>query len=131
MKKINIIYWIVTGIFGAFMLFSGIMNAMVDAGSIALIKTTLGYPHYIIAFLGVAKILGVIGILVPGYPRVTEWAYAGLFFDLVGATYSGIAVEGFNAGTPFMLVFFAFEALSYIYYHKRLAAKGEPAMAGA
>ena len=62
---------------------------------IDLIHIKLGFPKYFIMFVGVAKILGVIGILVPGYPRVREWAYAGLFFDLTAATASGIAVEDF------------------------------------
>lgn len=127
MKKINVLYWIFTGLFGAMMFFSGIMNAIVEPGSIELIRDQLGYPHYIITFLGVAKILGVVAILIPGYPRVTEWAYAGLFFDLLGAAYSGIAVQGFQPPMLFMLVFFVLEAGSYIYYHKRLQAKGNPA----
>jgi hypothetical protein len=70
--------------------------------------------------VGVAKILGVIGILIPGYPLVREWAYAGLFFDLAAATVSGIAVEGFHPMQLFMLVFFAPGVLSYIYYHKKI-----------
>ena len=49
-----------------------------------------------ITFLDVAKILGVIAILIPGYPRLKEWAYAGLAFDLIGATYAQIA-KGYPA----------------------------------
>jgi hypothetical protein len=119
MKKINIIYWTSTVLFGAFMLFSGIMNAIIEPDSIALITTTLGYPQYIIPFLGVAKILGALAILVPGFPRLKEWAYAGLFFDMAGATYSGIYVNGLQPEMAFMLVFFGMEAVSYIYFHKR------------
>lgn len=120
MKKIKIIYWISTVLFGAMMLFSGIMNLMVTADSVKLLTTDLGYPIYLIPFIGAAKILGVVGILVPGFPRVTEWSYAGLFFDLIGATYSFIAF-----GSPFsdwagMLVFFILGGVSYIFYHKKL-----------
>ena len=68
MKKTKIIYWIFTVIFAGFMLFSGIMNAIVDQGSITLIMDQLGYPQYIIPFLGVAKILGAIALLIPGFP---------------------------------------------------------------
>jgi hypothetical protein len=119
MKKINILYWTFTGIFGAFMLFSAIPDIMVVPDAISFITTKLGYPQYIIPFLGVAKTLGVIAILVPGFPRIKEWAYAGLFFDLVGATYSNICVDGLQPGMAFMIVVFGFQALSYIYYHKR------------
>jgi hypothetical protein len=122
MKKIKIIYWICTGLFGAVMFFSGIQNMLVTDDSVKMLTNDLGYPTYLIPFIGAAKILGVIGILVPGFPRVTEWAYAGLFFDLIGATYSIIAL-----GTPFaswagMLPFFVIGGVSYIYYHKKLKA---------
>jgi len=40
----------------------------------------LGYPAYIIPFLGLGKVLAVVAILWPGFPRLKEWAYAGIFF---------------------------------------------------
>jgi DoxX-like family len=124
MKKLNLFYWIVTGLFGAFMLFSSIPNIMVMPESVTFM-THLGYPVYFIAFIGIAKLLGVIGILVPGFPTIKEWAYAGLFYDLVGATYSNIATDGFAPGIFFMVLPFTFIALSYILYHKRLSQKGK------
>ena len=57
----------------------------------------LGYPMYFFAILGVWKILGAITILVPGFPRLKEWAYAGIFFDLTGAAVSCAAVGGYGA----------------------------------
>jgi hypothetical protein len=120
MKKTNILYWTFTGLFAAFMLFSAIPDIIVVPEAIELVTNKLGYPQYIIPFLGVMKALGVIAILVPGFPRIKEWAYAGLFFDLLGATYSGICVDGFQPQMLIMVLPFAFEALSYIYYHKRL-----------
>jgi hypothetical protein len=122
MKKTNILYWTFTGLFGAFMLFSAIPDIMIVPDAIDFITTKLGYPQYIIPFLGVAKTLGVIAILIPGFPRIKEWAYAGLFFDLLGAAYSNLAVDGLQPGMAFMILPFGFEALSYIYYHKRLKA---------
>jgi hypothetical protein len=118
MKKINIVYWIATGLFGAFMLFSAIPDIIVTEEAEKFI-TGLGYPRYIIAFLGVAKTFGVIAILIPGYPRIKEWAYAGLFFDLLGATFSVISSHGFDPSVFFMIVPFGLGALSYIYYHKK------------
>ena len=118
MKKTKILYWVFTVLFALIMLSTALPNVMMSPESIDLIHTKLGYPEYFIMFVGVAKILGVIGILVPGYPRITEWAYAGLFFDLTSATASGIVVEGFQPMQLFMLVFFAPGVLSYIYYHK-------------
>jgi hypothetical protein len=80
--------------------------------------TGLGYPVYILPFLGWAKILGVIAILVPGLPKIKEWAYAGLFFDLVGAWYSMISAYGFDPGSLFMLLPISFLFISYALQHK-------------
>jgi hypothetical protein len=52
----------------------------------------LGYPAYLLPFLGTAKLLGVGAVLVPGFRRLKEWAYAGLVFDLFGALYSHVSV---------------------------------------
>jgi hypothetical protein len=123
MKKLNILYWTSTGLFALFMGMTGIQNLLVTQGSIDLITTDLGYPLYIIPFLGIAKVLGVIGILVPVPPRLKEWAYAGLFFDLVGAMYSGIADNGFDPMMLTMIVPFAIMGLSYGAYHRRLQMK--------
>jgi uncharacterized membrane protein YphA (DoxX/SURF4 family) len=57
----------------------------------------LGYPMYFFLILGVWKVLGAITILVPRFPRLKEWAYAGIFFDLTGAALSCAAVGGYGA----------------------------------
>lgn len=126
MKKTQILYWTFTGLFSAMMLFSGVSNFLVTPDSVALFDT-LGYPNYLIPFIGLAKILGVIAILIPGLPRLKEWAYAGLFFDLLGATYSVVMVEGVQPITATMLIFFGLEALSYIYYNKRQVQRSRTA----
>jgi hypothetical protein len=76
-----------------------------------------------IPFLGVANLLGVIALLVPGYPRLKEWAYAGLIFDLVGAAYAVLSIGmPVVACTP-MFVLLLLGALSYVYHHKRQNAR--------
>jgi hypothetical protein len=122
MKKINIIYWIFTGILAAFMLMSAVTNIIVVPDAVKLIKQDLGYPEYIIPFLGVAKLLGVIAILVPRFPRLKEWAYAGFVFDLTGATYSSIAIGEKIYQWGAMSIFFIIVAFSYIFWHKKLKA---------
>ena len=57
----------------------------------------LGYPTYFFAILGFWKALGAIAILTPRFPRLKEWAYAGIFFDLTGAAASCAAVGGYGA----------------------------------
>lgn len=119
-KRDRIIFWICTGLFSAFMLSSAIPNIMSTQEWVDVFKM-LGYPVYMLPFIGVAKLLGVIALIIPGFPRIKEWAYAGLFFDLTGAVYSGLAVGGFNPQMLIMLVPFALGALSYIYHHKLIA----------
>ena len=119
MKKTKIIYWILTGLFAFCMFGSAIPDALSVPMAVGGFKE-MGYPVYLVPFLGVAKILGVIAILIPGYQRIKEWAYAGLSFDLIGATYSVICIGKSAPNWIPMLVILAIGAGSYIYHHKRL-----------
>lgn len=121
MKKTNILYWIFTGVISAFMLFSSMPDILATKEAVTFM-TQLGYPVYFIPFIGWAKVLGVIAILIPGFPKIKEWAYAGLFFDLIGATYSIIAVYGISPSIIFMLATMGVLALSYIFYHRKIQA---------
>jgi hypothetical protein len=119
MKKTKIIYWILTGLFAFLMLGSAIPDILTSPIAVKGMHEDLGYPVYFIPFIGVAKLLGVVAILIPGYPRIKEWAYAGLIFDLIGATYSIAA-----AGKPitdwiFMALPIALGVSSYVFYHRR------------
>ena len=124
MKNVNLIYWTLTIIFAGLMLSSAIPDLMSTSDSVMIINKQLGYPAYFTPFIGFAKILGVIAILIPGFPRIKEWAYAGFAFDLVAATYSSYYSEravGQPVGkTAFMLIYIAFAIASYVYYHKKL-----------
>ncbi len=126
MKSTKIIYWIITSLFALFMISDGIQEVMQTKEAADFI-IKLGYPAYFVPFLGVAKILGSIVILIPGFPRLKEWAYAGFIFDLGGATYSIIAVGPVTAGAAFMLVFIAFAFASYYFYHKKLKESAQAA----
>jgi hypothetical protein len=117
MKRIKTLYWIITGLFLVFMLFTSIPEITRTKQDIEFMHS-LGYPAYLSPFLGIAKILGIIALLVPGYPHLKEWAYAGFAFDLLGATYSGIAVGGFMFQQLFMVLPIGFLVLSYVLYRK-------------
>jgi hypothetical protein len=121
MKKTNIFYWIFTGLLAVLMLFSAIGGLMGGADGAALFKH-LGYPLSLLTFLSVAKLLGVVAILVPGYPRVREWAYAGFTFDLLGAMYSFIAVGDPASSWLPLIIGLLLIAASYTFYHKKLKA---------
>jgi uncharacterized membrane protein YphA (DoxX/SURF4 family) len=118
LKKITIGYWFFTGLLIALMLLGSIPDIMSAPEAVALFKH-LGYPAYLLPFIGVAKLLGVIAILIPGFPRIKEWAYAGFVIDLTGAMYSTIAV-----GDPwvFFIIGYILIAGSYVFYHRKQKA---------
>ncbi len=87
MDRKQLAYWITTGLFGIVLGFSGFAHfshlpMMVEA------MTGMGYPLYFMQIIGLAKLLGVVAILIPSQPLLKEWAYAGFAFNLIGATAS-------------------------------------------
>jgi hypothetical protein len=118
---LNILYWIFTILFAALMIFSAVGGIQPSADAVKLLHDGFGYPIYFIQFISIAKLLGSIAILIPGLVRVKEWAYAGLFFDLAGAIYSGVAVGGkFDPLMLTMLIWIIPGILSYYYWHKKV-----------
>jgi uncharacterized membrane protein YphA (DoxX/SURF4 family) len=93
-KRNKIIYWISTLWLALGMLSTGILQffkGKAGAGGLDSI-THLGYPVYLLTVLGVCKILGVIAVLIPKFPLLKEWAYAGFFFVMSGAILSHLAI---------------------------------------
>lgn len=100
MKIAKAFYWIVTGLMAAFMLMASIPDVL-RIPQAAAIFGHLGYPVYLLPFLGTAKILGVSAVLTPRLQRLKEWAFAGLAFDVIGALYSHLSVgDPASAWTP-------------------------------
>lgn len=96
-------YWSVTLLLAGAITLSGIGQLMRMGGNIELV-TNIGYPLYITTILGTWKILGVIAIVVPRFPRLKEWAYAGLFFLMTGAALSHAFADDYgNYGFHFIL----------------------------
>jgi uncharacterized membrane protein YphA (DoxX/SURF4 family) len=92
-KRNKIIYWISTLWLALGMLSTGTLQffkGKAGAGGLDSI-THLGYPVYLLTILGVWKILGVIAVLIPKFPLLKEWAYAGFFFVMSGAIFSHMA----------------------------------------
>jgi hypothetical protein len=73
------------------MVMSSVPDVLIVPQAVAVFKH-LGYPTFLLPFLGAAKMLGVAAILLPGPRALKEWAYAGLVFDLSGALYSHLSV---------------------------------------
>src|SRR6185503_20870215 len=83
--------WVVTALMAALMLLSAVPDVLRIPDAL-LVFQHLGYPPYLLVFLGTAKMLGVAAVLVPGLPRIKEWAFAGLTFDVTGALYSHLSI---------------------------------------
>jgi len=105
-KRDKIIYWIATIWLSLGMLSTGMVQLlrMKAEGAVAPPGvdgiTRLGYPIYFLTILGAWKILGVIAILIPKFPLLKEWAYAGFFFIMSGAIFSHI-----GSGNPMSEIF--------------------------
>lgn len=97
MRAKNIVYWITTILVALPLGSGGVAQIMQYQANPHGVVPELGYPTYFFAILGIWKVLGTIAILAPRFPRLKEWAYAGIFFDLTGAAASCAAVGGYGA----------------------------------
>jgi hypothetical protein len=88
-KAKTIGYWVTTGLL-VFCMTGGIFELLGVTMTVEGIMK-LGYPSYIIPALGLGKVLAILAILWPGFPRLKEWAYAGIFFNMMGAIVSHVA----------------------------------------
>lgn len=113
----TIAYWIITGLLAAFLVITGIAD-LIKLPEAVVVFRHLGYPDYLMPFIGVAKILAAAAIVFPRFPGLKEWAYAGLAFDILGALYSHIAVGDPFAAWIIPAVALAVVAASYFLYHK-------------
>ncbi len=118
MKRTNILYWIFTGLLIPMF---GIGSVIGLTGSSAQVEvlTSLGYSAYLLPFLCVARILALVAIFTPKFPRLKEWAYAGLAFDVIAAIYSLLMVR--HSLTNIIIPSFAlvFVFASYFFNHKK------------
>jgi hypothetical protein len=125
-KTLRVTYWSITGLFCALQAWSAVQYFIEAPRMMATIRE-LGYPVYFVKLLGVAKVLGIAAILYGGFPRLKEWAYAGLTFDTLGAACSHLAV-----GDPLLiaavpLAFCAAQLASYFLWKRLEAASTSPA----
>ncbi|MCY1542309.1 putative protein-like family protein [compost metagenome] len=91
-KRNKIIYWIATAWLSLGMVSTAIVQ-LIPVEEEAQKMKDLGYPSYFLTILGVWKLLGVVAVLVPKFPVLKEWAYAGFFFAMTGAAISHMAMS--------------------------------------
>ena len=115
--------WAVTGLMAALLMLSAVPDVLRIPVALAVFRH-LGYPPYLLLFLGTAKLLGVAAVLMPGVPRLTEWAFAGLTFDLTGALYSHLSVGDPPSVWMPAALGLVLMAGSYVTYRTRLRRTG-------
>lgn len=120
MQRSRITFWAVTGLIAIAMAASGVLYLTQSAqggGAVLDNFVRLGYPAVVPVLLGVAKVLGAVALVAGGvtarFPLLTEWAYAGFAFVLVGAAVSHVAAGDGPAQVAPPLVFLALLAASY------------------
>src|SRR5215467_8590990 len=101
LKKMKVIGYWVTTIAVVFEALAGGLTDIIHGPALLIagdpvvhVLARLGYPVYLLTILGVWKLLGAVALLVPRFPRLKEWAYAGTFFAYVGAAASWAASGG-------------------------------------
>jgi hypothetical protein len=124
-KTAKTLYWIVTSLTAAFMLLASIPDVLRLPQAVSIFGH-LGYPVYLLPFLGIAKTLGIVAILVPGFQRLKEWAYAGLVFDVIGALYSHLSVGDSPSGWMPALIGVVLVGGSYLSYRRQLISQDGP-----
>lgn len=103
-KRDTIIYWIATVWLALGMVSTGIVQILRTDMEVQAMAP-LGYPLYLLTLLGIWKLLGVVAILMPKFPLLKEWAYAGFFFTMSGAIFSHVAAgEGVVKALPALLL---------------------------
>ena len=130
-KTKSIVYWTTT-ILVAFFMTGGVAQLAQYRANPHGVVPELGYPMYFFAILGVWKVLGAVAILVPRYPLLKEWAYAGIFFDLTGAAAScamsgGYGAYGFHVIAPLIITGFTVASWALRPESRRL---GVPSLVG-
>ncbi len=91
-KRNKIIYWVATIWLSLGMVSTGIVQFIKMKEEVEKTSLHLGYPTYFLTIIAVWKLLGVVATLIPKFPLVKEWAYAGFFFVMSGAIFSHIAM---------------------------------------
>ena len=99
MKSKSISYWVVTAMLAFFIGSGGAAELLQVRGNIEGL-VHLGYPAYFATIIGFWKVLGAVAILAPGFPRLKEWAYAGIFFNMTGAA----ATDVFTHSAPWHVI---------------------------
>ncbi|HKV23549.1 MAG TPA: DoxX family protein [Candidatus Acidoferrum sp.] len=116
-------YWITTALVVLELVWGGVWDIL-RVPQVRVLIEHLGYPAYFLVILGIWKLLGAAALVIPKFPRLKEWAYAGVIFDLTGAVaslfVSGLATVN-TAAYPMLMVAVAFASWAFRPASRRLS----------
>lgn len=116
---LNLLYWVFTVPFAAFMLMAGIIELLQGPEGQEIMRH-LGYPLHVLTVLGLGKTLGALALVQPWFRIPKEWAYAGFTFNLLGACVARAAAHDSTALIVSPLLFLAWMLASYVFWQKRM-----------
>jgi uncharacterized membrane protein YphA (DoxX/SURF4 family) len=127
-KKIKITYGVILTLLTIGLLMSAVPSVLKLPYAVEHFTKNLGYPEYLLVFTGIAKILGLIALFIPGYPRIKEWVFAGLTYDLLGAIYSSLSA-GYSLAEslPIVIDLVLLASLYILYQKKTIQQRSAPA----
>jgi hypothetical protein len=121
----HIAYWATT-VFLAFVLTSGAIGELTQQWGTLETVTILGYPSYFLTIIGLWKIAGSVALLAPRFPRLKEWAYAGIVFNLTGAFLSHAAVGDYGVYAYHLVTTGSFALLAIVSWMLRPRSRRLP-----
>ena len=98
-----IAYWAATGLLEFELVLGGTWDVL-RVPHVREVVDRLGYPEYFLVILGVWKLLGAVALVIPRFPRLKEWIYAGVIFNFTGAIASHLAASFIEVGALVYLV---------------------------
>ena len=112
-KTRTAVYWVATSLLLFELVLGGIWDVL-RVPHVRIVFERLGYPLYLLVILGVWKLLGAVALAIPRFPRLKEWAYAGVIFNLTGALVSHIASGDIEPGPmSYLVVMVGITAISW------------------
>jgi len=109
----NAIYWLATALLASELVLGGVWDVL-RVPQVHVIIDRLGYPSSFLVIRGIWKLLGAVAVIVPRFPRLKEWTYAGVVFDLSGALVSNVVSGIHDAGTiAYLLLMLGITATSW------------------
>ena len=105
----RIAYWVTTSILAVETGVGGILD-LARTQHVRMVVAHLGYPAYLLTILGLWKVPGAMVLLLPRFPRLREWAYAGIFFEMTGAA----ASHAFFGDTQYVAITVSFSILALV-----------------